>query len=69
MIDKSFPMRGIITGINGQKAQVFIPLAGYETGFIDSTVTLDAGFMIGYEAIVVFINGDRNQGVIVGVIP
>jgi hypothetical protein len=69
MIDKSFPMRGIITGITGQTAQVFIPLAKYETGFIDSTVTLDAGTMIGYEAIVAFINGDRNQGVILGVIP
>ncbi|MEC0231282.1 hypothetical protein [Paenibacillus alba] len=49
-------------------AVVFVPLAKYETGYIESTVLLNND-MIGKEAIVVFINGDRNQTVIVGVLP
>lgn len=65
----SFPQRGIIMGVSAtdQTAQVFIPLAKYETDYIDSTVMLTDD-MVGNEVIVVFVNGDRNLGVITGVI-
>lgn len=63
----SFPQRGIVMGITEQTAQVYIPLAKYETDYIDSTVMLTSD-MVGQEVIVVFVNGDRNQGVIIGLI-
>jgi len=64
--NNAFPQRGIIEDVNGRQANVFIPLAKYETGLIDSCIYLDST-MIGQEVIVVFVNGDRNQGVIMGV--
>lgn len=65
----SFPQRGIIMGVSAtdQLAQVFVPLAKYETGYIDSTVMLTDD-MVGQEVIITFVNGDRNQGVITGLI-
>ncbi|MFB6364466.1 hypothetical protein ACFCP7_10430 [Paenibacillus elgii] len=68
-LNNAFPQKAIITAVQDQKtAQAYIPLADFETGYIESTVTLHPE-MVGWEAIVIFANGDRNQGVIVGVIP
>lgn len=67
-LNDALPQKAIITEIIGQSANVFVPLAKYETGYIESSVYLNID-MIGKEAVVVFINGDRNQGVIVGVLP
>lgn len=66
-LNNSFAQYGVIMEVNGNQAQVYIPLWDAETSLIPSCVTLDST-SIGHEVVVVFINGDRNQGVIVGVV-
>jgi hypothetical protein len=66
-LNNSHPQYGVIMAVNGNQSQAYIPLFDAETALLPSCVVLD-DTMIGREVIVVFINGDRNQGVIVGVI-
>lgn len=66
-LNNSFAQYGVIMAVSGNQAQAYIPLFDAETGLIPSCVVLD-NTMLGREVVVEFINGDRNQGVIIGVI-
>lgn len=66
-LKNSFPQYGVVMGVSGKQVQVYIPLWDSETDHIPSCVVVD-DTAIGKEVVVVFINGDRNQGVIIGVV-
>ncbi|NOV01341.1 hypothetical protein [Paenibacillus planticolens] len=66
-LNDALPQFGIIMDVQGQTARVFLPLATFETGYIPTTVSIDSN-MIGCEVVVIFINGNRNQGVILGIL-
>ncbi|KEO81031.1 DUF6484 domain-containing protein [Tumebacillus flagellatus] len=66
-MNNSMPQKGVITTVRGNTAQVLVPLINFETGFAESCKNL-APEMEGHECVVVFINGDLNQPVIMGVI-
>jgi hypothetical protein len=66
-LNNGFPQRGLLTTVENGRGRVYLPLAGFETDLFDATVPLAAD-MEGKDVLVVFVNGDRNQGVITGVI-
>jgi hypothetical protein len=53
--------------VRGQTAQVFLPLVKHETDFIRTTEKLTPD-LEGKEVVVSFMNGDLNQGIIMGVL-
>jgi hypothetical protein len=66
-LNNSHPQYGVVMHVSGNQAQLYIPLWGAETGMLPSCVVLDET-MVGREVVVIFVNGDRNQGVVAGVI-